>query len=98
MKQITKNILPVKLDLICQYESAGTRSKEVITMAGQKMATNESCACDVYNEHLCFLICDGFYETDKDAFRAMVQDAQYRCQICGRTAKSEKNLCDPVAL
>ena len=67
-------------------------------MAEEKMANFESCASDVYNEHLCFLICDGFYETDKDAFRAMVQDAQYRCQICGRTTKSKKNLCDPVAL
>ena len=67
-------------------------------MIEEKIANNESCASDVYNEHLCFLVCDGFYETDKDAFKAMVQDAQYRCQICGRTAKSEKNLCDPVAL
>ena len=98
MKQIRKNIVPVMSDSICQYESAGTRNKESITMAEQKMANSESCANDVYNEHLCFLICDGFYETDKDAFKAMVQDAQYRCQICGRTTKSEKNLCDPVAL
>ena len=67
-------------------------------MAEQTMTSNETCLGDVYNEHLCFLICDGFYETDKDAFRAMVQDAQYRCTICGRTARSEKNLCDPVAL
>ena len=67
-------------------------------MTEQTMAIKESCASDVYNEHLCFLICDGFYESDKDAFRAMVQNAQYRCQICGRTAKSAKNLCDPVAL
>jgi len=67
-------------------------------MYKEKMANNEICASNVYNEHLCFLICDGFYETDKDAFRAMVQDAQYRCTICGRTAKNKKNLCDPVAL
>ena len=67
-------------------------------MIEEKMANNESGASGVCNEHLCFLIRDGFYETDQDAFRAMVQDAQYRCTICGRTAKSEKNLCDPVAL
>ena len=86
------------LDLIFQYKSAGTRSKEFITMTQEKMANIESCASDLYNEHLCFLICDGFYETGKEAFKAMVQDAEYRCQICGRTAKSQKNLCDPVAL
>lgn len=67
-------------------------------MAEEKIANNESRTSDVNNEHLCFLICDGFYETDSEAFRAMVQDAQYRCAICGRTAKSAKNLCDPVAL
>ncbi|MHC4725852.1 MAG: hypothetical protein ACYS17_01350 [Planctomycetota bacterium] len=67
-------------------------------MTEEKIAKNESCASDVHNEHLCFLICDGFYETNRDAFRAMVQDAQYRCQICGRTASSRKNLCDPVTL
>ena len=67
-------------------------------MAEEKMTNNKSYTSEAYNEHLCFLICDGFYETDKDAFKAMVQDAQYRCQICGRTAKHEKNLCDPVAL
>ncbi|MFC1604769.1 hypothetical protein ACFL5F_07055 [Planctomycetota bacterium] len=98
MKQIKKNIVPVMLDLISQYESAETRSKEFITMVEEKMTNKESCASEEYDEHLCFLICDGFYETDSEAFRAMVQDAQYRCQICGRTAKSAKNLCDPVAL
>jgi hypothetical protein len=67
-------------------------------MTEQQMVNNESCTSELYNEHLCFLICDGFYETDRDAFRAMVQDAQYRCAICGRTAKSKKNLCDAVPL
>ena len=67
-------------------------------MAEEKTLNNESCASDVHNEHLCFLICDGFYETNKEAFKAIVQDAQYRCQICGRTAKNENNLCDPVTL
>ena len=39
-----------------------------------------------------------FYEMKKDTFKAIVQDSQYRCQICGRTAKSEEDLYDPVAL
>ena len=88
----------VIFDLICQYKSTGTRSKEFIKMVEEKMANNECRASGVYNEHLCFLVCDGFYETNRDAFKEMVQDAQYRCTICGRTAKSEKNLCDPVLL
>jgi len=69
-----------------------------MTMAEEKSAHNESCTSDVHNEHLCFLMCEGFHYKNKDAYKEMVQDAQYRCQNCGRTAKSEKNLCEPVAL
>ena len=65
---------------------------------GKEVANNESCPSDVHNGHLCFLMSEGFHYNSKDAYKEMVQDAQYRCQNCGRTAKSEKNLCDPVPL
>ncbi|MFC1633988.1 hypothetical protein ACFL5Z_04040 [Planctomycetota bacterium] len=67
-------------------------------MAEERMAHNESCANDMHNEHLCFLMCEGFHYKNKDAYKEMVQDAHYRCQNCGRTSKSEKNLCEPIAL
>ena len=67
-------------------------------MAEEGMAHNEGCASNVHNEHLCFLMCEGSHYKDKEAYKAIVQDALYRCQNCGRTAKSVKNLCEPVAL
>ena len=67
-------------------------------MAEQKMSQNENCTSDVHNKHLCFLMCEGIHFNNKDAYREMVKDAQYRCQNCGRTAKSEANLCEPIAL
>ena len=67
-------------------------------MAEEQMEHNESCSNDAHNKHLCFLMCEGFHYNDKDAYKEMVQDAQYRCQNCGRTAKSEINLCEPIAL
>ena len=67
-------------------------------MTEEGMSHNKSCTSDVHDEHLCFLMCEGLHYKDKEAYKAIVQDAQYRCQNCGRTAKSEKNLCEPVAL
>jgi hypothetical protein len=67
-------------------------------MAEERMAHNEKCGSDGHNEHLCFLMYEGFHLKNKEAYKQMVQDAQYRCQNCGRTAKSEENLCAPIAL
>jgi hypothetical protein len=67
-------------------------------MAEEKASHNESCESDLHNDHLCFLMCEGFHFKEKEAYKAMVQNAQYRCQNCGRTAESESNLCAPIAL
>ena len=67
-------------------------------MAEENMTHNESCATEAHSGHLCFLMCEGIHYNNKQAYKEMVQDAQYRCQNCGRTAKSEKNLCEPISL
>jgi hypothetical protein len=59
---------------------------------------NENCSTDGHNEHLCYLQYEGFHFADKAAYKALVQDAQYICRNCGRTAKNAANLCAPVAL
>jgi hypothetical protein len=71
---------------------------EVVEMAEEKCSDNKSCGSDSHNEHLCFLMYEGFHFKDKEGYKEMVQNAQYRCQNCGRTAKSEQNLCDPIPL
>ena len=67
-------------------------------MAEEAIVNKESCTSDRHNEHLCFLMFEGFHYKNKEAYEAIVRDAQYRCQNCGRTAKSETNLCVPIEL
>lgn len=55
--------------------------------------------CDgEHEEHLCYLMYNGFHNDHKEEYKNMVQDAQYRCEFCSRTAKEAKHLCKPVKL
>ncbi len=67
-------------------------------MAEKKIQPNTNCKSEGHNKHLCFLMYEGFHYNNPEAYKEIVQDARYRCQNCGRTAKSKENLCDPVAL
>ena len=64
----------------------------------QKMEHNADCNVDGHDEHLCFLMYDGFHYGNRAAYKALVDRAEYRCQRCGRTANSDCNLCEPVEL
>ena len=50
------------------------------------------------DEHLCYLVSQGFNISDEQEFMALIEDAQYRCDHCGRHAKSDTNLCVPKHL
>jgi len=39
-------------------------------MAEEEMEDHESCASDVYDEHLCFLICDGFLQNGQGCLQS----------------------------
>jgi len=67
-------------------------------MNDEKKQHNEACGDDKHNEHLCYLQYEGYHFGHKAEYKALVQDAQYICRNCGRTAKSAGNLCDPVEL
>ncbi len=56
---------------------------------------NENCDKDKHAEHLCYLQYEGYHYGHKPEYKALVQDAQFICQNCGRTAKSAENLCAP---
>jgi hypothetical protein len=62
-----------------------------------KQQKTESCTGN-HSEHLCYFISQGFHLTDEQEFRALIKDAKYRCNHCGRHAKSDANLCVPVPL
>ena len=53
---------------------------------------------DNHSDHLCYLVSQGFNISDEQEFRALIEDAKYRCNHCGRHAKSDVNLCVPVPL
>ena len=44
---------------------------------------------------LCALLDEGYIEAHTDAFKKLVQPAAHFCMNCGRSAVSEKNLCNP---
>ena len=64
----------------------------------KKTAHNENCKDDKHKEHLCYLQYEGYHFSNKADYKALVQNAQFICRNCGRTAASAQNLCDPVAL
>ena len=54
---------------------------------------NSRCKSEVHCQHLCTLTDQYFHVNEAEKFRAMVKDAKFKCQFCGRIAKSHENLC-----
>ena len=67
-------------------------------MSEQKMSHNADCPDESHNKHLCHLMYEGFHFDHPQEYKQMVQNAQFRCQNCGRTANKSENLCAPIAL
>jgi len=67
-------------------------------MAELKTSHNADCADAEHGRHLCFLVCEGYHLANKGSYRALVKDAAFRCENCGRTAKDSVSLCAPVPL
>ena len=47
------------------------------------------------NHHLCRLVPR---RDDPERIRPLLQDPQYFCKVCGRSANQNSSLCKPVAL
>jgi hypothetical protein len=56
------------------------------------------CDRSEHSEHLCILTDKHFHIHEPEKYRAIVEEPQFKCQFCGRTAKSKKNLCYPIDL
>jgi len=67
-------------------------------MAVELQEPNTKCCTGNHSEHLCYLISQGFHLSDEHEFRTLIEDAEYRCDHCGRHAKSDANLCVPMHL
>jgi len=67
-------------------------------MAVELKEPKTECSTGNHSEHLCYLISQGFHLSDEQEFRALIEDSEYRCDHCGRHAKSDSNLCVPMHL
>ena len=59
---------------------------------------NTECNDELHREHLCYFISQGFHATDTQRYNDMVTEPNFKCLKCGRVAKSDKSLCEPVSL
>jgi hypothetical protein len=64
----------------------------------ETQVNNTDCRTGVHTDHLCYMISQGFHLSDEKEYKTLVDDPQFRCNHCGRTAKSGANLCVPVQL
>lgn len=67
-------------------------------MSQEQVNHNAECGTPAHNEHLCFLMYEGFHLSNSQDYKQLVRNAEYRCQGCGRTAARQENLCDPVEI
>ena len=67
-------------------------------MTEQKIQDNVECKSQTHENHLCHLMYEGFHLSNPDEYRQIVQNAQFRCENCSRTAKRSEDLCAPIAI
>ena len=67
-------------------------------MAEENVQHNIECKSELHNQHLCYFVSQGLHLTDEEKYKAMVSEPEFKCGHCGRVAKSDKNLCEPVPL
>lgn len=71
-------------------------SKEAFIMAKEDLELNSGCQTELHDQHLCYIISQGFHLSDKQEYKSLVENAEYKCNHCGRIAKSGSNLCVPT--
>jgi len=68
----------------------------ILTTPSSAAAT--SLVGDPARENLCFLQYEGYHLKHKAAYRELVNQPQALCERCGRTARNQRNLCEPTDL
>ncbi|MHC5089449.1 MAG: hypothetical protein ACYSO3_08880 [Planctomycetota bacterium] len=51
-----------------------------------------------HDKHLCYLNNLRFQTSNPEDYQALIKNAAYYCQNCGRAAANSKNLCKPVKI
>jgi len=65
-------------------------------LAEETFNNNSDCESPSHTQHLCYMISQGFNLSDEAEYQELIKDPQFKCQKCGRSAKSRINLCKPV--
>jgi hypothetical protein len=53
---------------------------------------------ELHEEHLCYIVSQGFYLTEDQEYRVLTDHPRFRCDHCGRQAHKDRNLCVPVKM
>jgi hypothetical protein len=48
-----------------------------------------------HTSHLCYLTHLNFHKTNLEDYKFLVKDSKFVCKSCGRTAGSERSVCEP---
>lgn len=67
-------------------------------MAEEKKQPKLECHSELHSQHLCYMTSQGFHLSDEQEYRTLIENPQYKCNHCGRKAKSDANLCIPTPL
>ena len=59
---------------------------------------NLDCESNLHSHHLCYMVNQGLHLSDENYYQTLIKEAKFKCEVCGRGAKSENNLCQPLRL
>ena len=67
-------------------------------MAKGKIQSNSECKNESHNQHLCYIVSQGFHISDPNEYNALIKNPKFKCQHCGQVANKAENLCKPTNL
>ena len=51
-----------------------------------------------HDKHLCYLTNLHFHQTNWAEYKELVENAEYVCELCGRSAADKNRLCKPIKI
>jgi hypothetical protein len=67
-------------------------------MTKEKPKSNSECKSDEHTKHLCYFVSYGYHVDNEEDYKSLVEDPEYKCHYCGRTAFCAESLCQPMKL
>ncbi len=67
-------------------------------MAKEDSQVDPKCQAELHDQHLCYLMSQGFHLSDAEEYNDLTDDPRFRCDHCGREANGGQNMCVPVDL